>query len=177
MKYFIGYLIQGEVADWHNNLAREIAEKFNIWKVYEKLPPHITIFNTSYLENVEPVVNFLENWSRSRKIPGNFTMNDYDYFESRAVFAETEPDSPVRTVVEELIKDVKLIPDMTQEDFPFWHPHATLAYKITPEEINAVWEYVQTLKKPNFILPFDNVTLFRFDDTKWIVEKTFRLLN
>lgn len=51
---------------------------------------------------------------------------------------------------------------MPTEEFPDWHPHATLANKLTAQEINKIWDYALTLEKPNFSLQFDNVTIFRY---------------
>ncbi len=176
MKYFIGYLIEGEAAKWHIGVAKNISEKFNTWKIHEKLPPHITVFYLSEVEEIEAVKDFLKIWIHDKKVPGNFIIRDFDHFDDRVVFAKVEPDLSVRNMAEDLIKKIKEIPGMTQEDFPIWHPHATLANKLSPEEINTVWEYVQTLERPNFILPFNNVTIFRFEgDMKWGVEESFKL--
>jgi len=176
MKYFVGYLIQGETATWHINLAKNIADKFNTWKLHEKIPPHITIFYLSEVENILPVKNLLRDWVQNKKVSGNFTIQDFDHFEDRVVFAKTEPDDSVRSMIEGLIKRLKQIPSMTQEDYPVWHPHATLANKLTPEEINQIWEYVGTLEKPDFVIPFDNVTIFRFEgDQKWVMEESFKI--
>ncbi|HEY4505325.1 MAG TPA: 2'-5' RNA ligase family protein [Candidatus Paceibacterota bacterium] len=175
MKYFIGYLIQGEAAKWHSSLAKSISEKFNTWKIYEKLPPHITIFYLSDIEDVEPTRSFLKNWISDKKVSGNFTISDFDRFDDKVVFARTEPDSSVRTTAEELIRKIKEIPGMTQENFPFWHPHATLMNRVSEEEIKMIWDYVATVERPNFVIPFDNVTIFRFEgDMKWGVDESFK---
>jgi 2'-5' RNA ligase len=176
MKYFVGYLISGEAAEWHINLAKSISEKFGTWKIYEKLPPHVTIFYLSELEDLTPVRELLQNWTKEKTTPGNLVISDFDRFDDRVVFAKVEPDNEARDMAEELIRKLKEIPGMTQEDFPVWHPHATLAYKLTPPEINQIWEYVQTIPKPNFSIPFDNVTIFRFEgDMKWVAEESFNL--
>ncbi len=176
MKYFIGYLIPEPASTWHINLAKDIADKFNIWKIYERVPPHVTIYYLSELENIETVKYFIKAWIKDKKISGNFTIKDFGHFEDRVVFAKTESDDPIRSMIEELIKNIKLIPNMIKEDYPVWHPHATLAHKISPEEVKAIWEYVSNLEKPNFILPFDNITIFRFEDEKWVIEESIQIV-
>jgi len=176
MDYFIGYLIQGEVADWHIDVAKKISEKFKIWKLHEKLPPHITIFYPFSTGDIRSIKNILKNWVQKRKVTGNFTISDFDHFDDNVVFAKVEIDDVVRKEVDHLRKTLKDIPEMPSDDFPIWHPHATLANRISPEEINKIWNYVQTLPKPSFLLPFDNVTIFRFEgDRKWVVEELLKI--
>lgn len=175
MKYFVGYLIEGKAAEWYFNVAKDISEKFNTWKLHEKLPAHVTVFYPFETEDVEPVRNLVENWTHNKNIPGNLTIAEFDHFDDRVVFAKTDPDESVRDAVEELRGILEKIPGMLKDNFPIWHPHNTLANHLTPEEIKQIWNYVQTLEKPDFIIPFDNITIFRFEgDRKWVVQESFK---
>ncbi|MDP2641676.1 MAG: hypothetical protein Q8P21_00040, partial [bacterium] len=63
---------------------------------------------------------------------------------------------------------------LIQELFPDWHPHATLANFLNPEEFESIWNYVLTLPKPNFSIPFNNITLFRSTDNEgWEIQDCF----
>ncbi len=180
MKYFIGYLIQGEMATWHINLAKSISEKFNTWKLHEKLPPHITIFYPFNTDNIDIIKNLLVSWTKNKKAPGRFVISDFDHFDDKVVFAKVEADLSIRELVEGLRRNLKEIPGMPEDGFSVWHPHATLANRLSSQEINQIWNYVLTLKKPNFIVPFDNVTIFRGEpnlfegESKWVIEKSFK---
>ncbi|KKS84901.1 MAG: hypothetical protein UV60_C0013G0018 [Parcubacteria group bacterium GW2011_GWA2_43_11] len=175
MKYFIGHLIEGEAANWHESIARDISDKFDTWKLHEKIPPHITIFYPFSKEDISSLVNFLQNWVAKRNVPGEFSILDFGHFEDRVVFAKIDVPHPIKNIVVQLQDELQKFPDMPHEEFPNWHPHATLANRLSSQEIDQIWTYVQTLKKPNFSLPFNNVTLFRFEgDMKWVVERTFR---
>lgn len=72
---------------------------------------------------------------------------------------------------------VELIPDIQKDKHLTWKPHATLAFRLSPEKITTIWNYVATLEKPNFTALFDNITLFRFENEKWVVEKKFAITN
>lgn len=175
MKYFIGYLIQGKAAIWYVNLAKNISERFNTWKLYEKIPPHITIFQPFDTDDISSIEDFLTSWIQNKSIPGKFVLSGFDRFDDKVLFAKVETDQSVKGVVEELRRNIKRITGMPEEDFPIWHPHTTLADHLSPQEINQIWNYVSRLEKPNFILPFDNVTIFRFGgNRKWIVEESFK---
>ena len=175
MKYFIGYLIQGEAAAWHVNLAKNISDKFNTWKLHEKIPPHITIFQPFDTDDINPIKNLLRSWVQNKSISGKLAISGFDHFDDKVVFVKVETDQSVKEAVEELRRDIEIIPGMPKEDFPIWHPHATLADHLSSQEINQIWNYVLKLEKPNFIFPFDNITIFRFDgDRKWSVEESFK---
>ena len=140
MKYFIGFLLQGEVSEWHSATAKKISDEFNTWKIYEKLPPHITIFYPEGVEDITDTRNYIAEWVKNNKIPGNIHVSGFDRFDDRVVFAKTDVDEAVGKVVEDLRKNIKVVSGVTKEDFPIWHPHATLAYQLTPVEIENIWE-------------------------------------
>jgi 2'-5' RNA ligase len=172
--YFIGHLIQGEAAEWHKTFSKEISDRFNTWKIYEKIPPHITIFRPFGTENLAKVVELLEGLTAKIPIPGSYLMKDYGKFDDRVIYASIEPEQEVVEVVSEIKSKIGKLPSMPEDDFPIWHPHATLINKVIPDEIRKIWEYVLTLEKPDFTLPFDNVNLFRYGgDKKWMVEKIY----
>lgn len=173
---FIGYLITGEAADWHISLSKNISEKFNTWKIYEKIPPHITIFQPFDTKDINFIKNFLRNWVKNKGVQGNFVLFDFDRFDDRVIFAKVDADKEIKEAVEELRKEIKKIPNMPEGDFPVWHPHATLINRLPPPEIEKIWNYLKEVEKPNFTLPFDNVTLFKFvGDRKWGIEESFKI--
>lgn len=178
MKYFIGYLLQGEVAEWHINTTKKIADKFNTWKIYEKLPSHVTIFYPEGVEDITGIRNYIKDWIVKNKVSGNFYISGFDHFDDKVVFAKIGADESVIKTVENLREGIRNISGITNESFPIWHPHCTLANKLKPEEINSIWEYVSELDKPNFTIPFNNITIFKFvGDQKWVVDEYFELAS
>jgi 2'-5' RNA ligase len=176
MKYFVGYLIRGAAAQWHIDTAKEISEKFNTWKIHQKIPPHLTIFYLDELENIDPVRNFLKEWSATAHVVGNFHLNGFDRFDDKVVFAKVEADNSIFSIVKNLRKEIKDITGITKEEFSHWHPHATLANRLPSEEIEKIWKYTMNLEKPDFTIPFDNVTIFEYaGDREWKILESFAL--
>ncbi len=176
MKYFIGYLISGEAAEWHISTTKKVSDKFGTWKLYEKLPPHITIFYPEGVEDITEIINYIRDWVEKNKVSGNFYISGFDRFDDKVVFAKINVDESVSRVIENLRAGIRNISSIPNESFPDWHPHATLANKLTPEDIDRIWEYTSQLDKPNFILPFNNITIFKFvGDQKWVVDESFEL--
>lgn len=174
-KYFVGYLIQGEAAEWHNKVAKEVSDTFSTWKIYENVPPHITIYRPFDTDNIQPVLDLLETWSKSQNLNTSFTMSGFDRFGDRVIFANIETNPIVEKSVLELRQKLMAIPGMPPEDHPNWRPHATLADRINSDEFTQIWDYVSRLEKPKFNLPFDNITVLSvLGDRGWHVYKTFR---
>lgn len=176
MKYFIGYLIKGEAAEWQVNTAKKISEEFNTWKIYEKIPPHITVFYLEGVEDISGIRSYIKEWVKKNKIPGNFCISGFDHFDDRVIFAKIDADEFVKKSIENLRADFKNLVNIKNESFPNWHPHSTLANQLNSDEINRIWKFVNKLEKPNFTIPFNNVTIFRYeDDQKWVVDELFEL--
>lgn len=176
MRYFIGYLIQGEAGEWHRTLAQEISEKFHTWQIREHVPPHITIFRPFDADDVFSVKSLLCEWTAERSVPGNFVLSGFGHFDDTVVFANVVAEKSVTDAVSDLQKQLQALSGMPVPEYTEWHPHATLANHAGASEISAIRQYVSTLPKPHFVLPFDNVTLFRYDEGKeWRVDEFFYL--
>lgn len=173
MKYLIAYLIEGDAKDWHDSLAREISEKFGTWKIHERIVPHVTLYRPFISDDIKPVEELLMNYVENAKSPGNFSMNSFDRFGDRVVFAKIDPDPIVHASVTDLREKIQLLPGRPPQDFPDWNPHATLAESVTPEEIAGIWQYVSAKPAPEFRFPFDTITILAFEGSKWNIVKTF----
>lgn len=174
MRYFIGYLIEGDAAAWHAELTRCFAETFGLRRAHETIPPHITLvppFDTDDIERVEGVVGEL---LRQRKSPDPFRMTGFDRFGERVAFVDIRVEEAAYRVVEDVRTRIRgVVAPVSEEPVYPWRPHATLADQMTPEVMASVWEYLQHVKKPSFSLPFTAVTLFRKADGVWAPEKSF----
>lgn len=54
-RYFVGYLIQGEAAEYQQGIMRDLVARFRVNNILEKIPPYRIVFflfveyNLSYL--------------------------------------------------------------------------------------------------------------------------------
>lgn len=176
MRYFVGHLLEGDVEAWHTAITNTLAEKFNTWKIQEICPSHITIFSEFETENIEAVSKTIDTVLSNART-GKYSISAFDYFDDRVVFAKIDPDTETISLVQRLREQLEKIPDIPKDKYVTWKPHATVAFRLSPKEITAIWNYVTTLEKPNFTAPFDNITVFRFENEKWVVEKKFVITN
>jgi 2'-5' RNA ligase len=168
MKYFIGYLIQGDAATWHTQTVKDISEKFDTRKLYERIPPHITIVKPFESGDVSSLKAELPLWTDKYVGNGYLSIDGFGHFDTKVIFANVNTDKSLIEKIEILWETLKINPD-----FSPWKPHATLASHLDPDKFEKVWQYIENLEKPNFILPFDNITLFELRENKWEVFKTF----
>lgn len=175
MRYFIGFLIEGEAGAWHEALTRDISERFDTRKLHKHVAPHVTLYRPFDTDNVEPVKTLLRKWVNQHIQNGEISLSGFGHFTDRVVYASVTLEAKARQNILALRREIMTL--LPKEDFPNWVPHATLVDEYeTPETITAVWEYVQTLPKPEFTVPFNNVTLFRNrEGGGWGVDEIFRL--
>ncbi len=175
MKYFIGYLIEGQAAQWHSRVAREIFEKFNNYKIHEKIPPHLTIYRPFDTTDVGPLKNLLAMWVNNFSESQTLFMNDFGQFDEKVIFASVSaPTSLIKIITDLQIEIRSKGVNSIGETFPSWHPHATLANYLQSEKFKKIWSHVLTLPKPDFSLPFNNVTLFHSTNEEgWEVKEYF----
>ncbi|MBP9747690.1 hypothetical protein KBD13_02010 [Patescibacteria group bacterium] len=56
---------------------------------------------------------------------------------------------------------------MPEPLFPEWHPHVSLARLPSAELLPSVWECVQKLPAPHFVMNIPGITLFRRANDGW----------
>lgn len=175
MRYFIGFLIEGETGAWHEALTRDISGRFGTRKLHEHVAPHVTLYRPFDTDSVEPVKTLLREWTSQHIQNGEMSLFGFGHFTDRVVYVSVAPDITAQHNI--LALREKIMTLLPKEDFPTWVPHATVADEHeTPKTITAVWEYVQTLPKPEFTMPFNNITLFRNrEGGGWDVDEIFRL--
>jgi 2'-5' RNA ligase len=176
MIYFIGYLAPHEVAVWYENITKDISEIFDINKIYEYIPAHITIIPPFETSDVTVIEKYIEQWINNNATKESFKISDFGHFDDRVVYADVIAGAKMRESVSDFclhFKETGIIPIST---YPLWHPHITLANHTTPDKIERIKEYVAAREKPDFVVPFNNITIFqRTDDAKWVVHKLFDL--
>ena len=142
--YFVGYLIRGEAAAWHMSVVKHVAERFNSKKLYEKVPPHLTLYRPFTTNDIESIKEILRSKTSASLPWGYIEIQDYSHFGDRVVFAKAEVEEAIRERVSDLQESLRVIRAMP-ENHKEWNPHATIAYRMPEERIREIWEYVATL--------------------------------
>lgn len=168
MQYFLGIHLTGEAGDYLHRLTGQIAERFGTWALHERVPPHITLFrpfdaDATELEQVQEIV---QQWLAQTPAE-SLTISGFDRFDDKVVFAAVQASTDFCQKVEALQRELEKLPQMPPER-PAWHPHASVARLLPPEQIERIWEYVGTLEPFCFSFPVESVTVFHHPERgKW----------
>lgn len=177
MKIYLGYLVRGEFCNYYDKLLREISSKFNLENLLKKSRiPHITFkspFETASYTNIEDIINNFCN----TKFTLNFKINDFGLFDREVIYFKVFASDETRLVVGSLLDCLKNIPNIRFDKYDDKNKelHITLSKnRETTKKFDDVWKYVSSLN-PCFILPFDNITMFRKEQDKTKIHKIFEL--
>ena len=175
MRYFIGYLFEGEARNYLEEISEDISQTFGTRPLHRRTPPHLTLYRPFETEDIRLERQILSEWS-SKAIATPFNLEGFGRFTDRVIFVDANVDMYIKGLVEDLQHSISKIPGMPQESGRPWRPHATLVKREMPEKIEWVWKYLSELPKPQFDLNFDAVTLFRFEqESGWLVEEEWKL--
>lgn len=175
MRFFTGYLIEGDAADYYKKLTEDLASRFGIDNLNEHIPPHFTFkppFDTSNIEEFEKMIEVLSKELKVQKIViKGFERFD---FESPTIFLNAQEDQELMIAIKKIVTTLKeygenrnFLPD------PF-RLHASVARYLSKDQSDEIWSYLQTIPQPSFTLNFDNLTIFSKNGNKWEVYRTYR---
>lgn len=176
MRYFIGVLLRGEVAEYYKATCADLSARFGISNVSEIVAPHLKIkspFERPSLESVEKLLAS-SNMPTATPLP----LANWNHFGTRTIFIDAPEITPeLKTQMISFLDSLKANGVYTTPLEYDLHIHLSVARFLKPFEYTKVWEYLQTLPQPKFDITIDNLTIFskEKDARVWKVEKTFPL--
>lgn len=171
MKYFVGHLINGEAAEYYREITADLASRFGIKNLAEKLPPHLTLrapFESDDIVQFERRVRRLAGQEK----PMRFSIDGFGNFGDKTVFLSVKGAG----IKEKLEKIAKTLTDFDGGQKPMPTPlfsHISIARFLKPQEYGKIIEYLSRLPVPNFNLDFDNLTIFIRKENRWNIFKTY----
>ncbi len=174
MKYFAGFLIEGEAAEWHSRLASEVARAIGSESLPDHIQPHVTVYYFGELNDTSDIMPILEKWAEQQQAAA-FTLGGYGHFDTHTVFVKAETDDSTKQSIEDLRSKLKAVPNIADDHNTPWHPHASLARKLTLAQSEQALDYLSALPSPEFSLMFDRLILFRFENGTYTVDRAFGL--
>jgi 2'-5' RNA ligase len=178
MKYFIGYLIRGEAAEYYRLTGAELANSFRVDDVSRIAPPHMTVKATFDHGNQEALEEVLSAFADTAR-PCPLSLSGWNHFGNRTIIVDA-PVQPNEAIASfgRLIDSLRSAGVRANPREKQIHAHMSVARFLTPEIFPKVWAHIEKGPKPSFDMMLDNVTLFSSVDGKiWKVEKTFPFMG
>lgn len=180
-EYGIVYLLPPPVAAAHRTLVAAIERTFSLTGQESlPVPPHLTLKYRFETADVQPVLEVLADFAAS-EWPAPWQLAGFSSFQSgeeRVIFVDVVPSAAVRAAHARLLERLRALDWMQwqEHDGPDLHYHATLAHLgLTPENFDAVWQYLNEQEPLAFDLALDNVTLLLIDGENHAVHTRFEL--
>ena len=177
-KYCIGYLAEGEIVPYFNEITAHISAKFDIWNISKRVPPHLTLKYPFEAEDTSEIESRIEAVAKDMT-PVPFTLNRFGRFEEggKTIFLTTSASEELISSIKDCILKLGEFDEDRKFSIDEYKIHLSITRKLDPEISNTVWKYLQTLPSPYIDMVFNNITLFEFRDDVWEVKRTFRNSN
>ena len=170
MKYFVAHLLSGEARAYHERLTRELAFRYQIFPLHEKVTPHITVkppFETDEegIAEVERVLRACAHNERAAPL----SIKGFGHFGFRTIYLDTQKNpeavSLVRSVVRALNENISWMPRFVHEGNKL---HASVARFMDRVQYRRVTRYLAK-ETPTFKVEFDNLAILRKNGKTWEV--------
>jgi 2'-5' RNA ligase len=177
MRYFIGYILRGEVAEFCKATCTELAEKFSVDDVSKIVPPHLKIKSPFEFRNIEMIEKIVASCAEAPALP--LTLEGWDHFESRTVFIDAKGDTAVMNYLSTVLDKFRAARIMVTPLEAKLKLHLSVARFLKPDTYQKVWDYLSSVPAPRFDVMLDNLTIFaqEKDAKNWTVYKTFPLVG
>jgi len=177
MRYFIGSLLRGEVAEYYKTTCTDLANRFGIANVSDIVPPHITVKTSFERPNADIIDECLSLNTEVPTLP--ISLSNWNHFGTRTIYMEgVKPSAELKAYVNTIVTKLREVGIPTTPEERELQIRMSIARFLKPQEYTNVWNYLETVPAPKFDLSFDNLTIFykeNRDDKAWKVLKTFPL--
>lgn len=179
MRYFIGNLIRGEMAEYYRTTCADLSFRFGVANVAEIVPPHITVKSPFERANADAIDDLIALSTEVETFPLSF--EGWGHFGDKTIYIDAPRPSPeLKAFMSSISAKFKTIGIPPSRDESMGHLHASIARFLKPRQYSDIWKYLQSVPKPTFDIKFDNLTIFykeNNEDKAWKVLKTFPLLG
>ena len=175
MKIVLVYLIKGPAKKYQNKLAKEVGPRFGEYHLIKNpIPAHITLKSPFEVENIKGIEQLLRRLVKNQK-KSIIKIKGFGNFRRFVAFFKTKFSLEAKKTQKQLIKELSKAGIKIQEFDINFKPHATIAYGNTKKTFNDIWGYLNKIKKPNFNLEFDNITILKKPRKYWKIYKEFKI--
>jgi 2'-5' RNA ligase len=176
MRHVIAHLIRGEAREYHQNLTKELAEKFDIFPIHERIQPHLTLKRWFDLDEtgMGSLHKLLGDFASSHK-QSNYNFAGFGHFGTDVIYVDVIPSKEMSEDVLELVDSLHRIEGLEFDEFDNGKDfHATVAFgALKTFDYDKVWQYLQTIEQPDFDMKFDHIAILKKPVDVWVVDRVW----
>lgn len=174
MRYFVGYLVEGEAAQYYEKITADLAGRFGVKNLAERIMPHLTLKAPFESQDILPLERTLESIARSMEIVP-FEIDGFGHFENNeTVYLSVTPNQALEARATEAADLIAAFGDNRQEIPRPFRPHISIAKYLKQDSFTPIWGYLSKLARPHFLLNFDAIMLAEHENGLWRTRRVFR---
>lgn len=176
MKYFVAHLLTGDAKTYHERLTRDIAHRYGVYPLHERVVPHITVKAPFECDDagIKEVERVLRSFAHSENAKP-FSIRGFGKFGFRTaylnVYRSPEAVSLVRRAISTLNENISWMPRAPLEGNKL---HASVARFMNRKQSRRVARHIVE-EKAYFRTAFDNIAILKKEGTSWKVETVIAL--
>ncbi len=179
MKYIVAHAIRGEAKEAHESITKELTQKFDAFPIHERMDPHLTIKRWFEIDEngLEAVCKTIDTFVASQT-QSDYLLQGFGHFGTDVIYVDVKPSAQMLASIHDLMTELRKIPGLTFDEFDDIEGdlHATVAFgALKPFDFDETWNYLQTIKQPDFKIKFDNVVLEKRTEDKWEIDRTWEI--
>ncbi|MGL4736242.1 MAG: 2'-5' RNA ligase family protein [Cellulosilyticaceae bacterium] len=174
MRYVIVSEVRGAAGIFNNNLRKEVLEQFGARS--SKLPAHITLKAPfEYDGDLKALDAILEHFV-SREWAQPYQVAGYNHFDDRVIYMDVQMSSTGKAMHDRLIEVMGELPYIhyTETDGKDKVFHVTISSKKIQGIYTQLWDYVHEYPCI-FDCWFDNITIYRWGNNTWELDRRYEL--
>ena len=174
MRYVIVAEVRGKAGEMNHALRKEVREKFGAKS--STLPAHFTIKAPfEYNGSMKELKLALRDFVKDEKAQP-YEVIGYNHFDRRVIYMQMQMSKEAKAVHDRVIDLLESFPyiECNKKDGKDKIFHITVSSKKLERIYDQLWEYVHQYPC-NFDCSFDNISLYRWHETKWVLEEAFEL--
>jgi len=175
MRYFIGYLVRGEIKKYQEKLIDRISENFDIKNLNNYVPAHFTLKAPFETENINLIEKLIEKLSLKNK-QSPIWIDGIDNFNKRIIYLKGIFSLGALETFRELNSQLREIGWMKfgKYDLDEGNFHSTLVRAKSERQFADIMKFLSD-ENPYFKFKFDNISIFCKRGKKWEIYKKFEL--
>lgn len=179
MRHIVAHLIRGEAEKYHQNLTKDLTEKFDTFPIHNRIQPHLTLKRWFEIDDIgmESIYKTIDNFVNSHT-QCDYELKSLGHFGEEVVYLDVSPSEETLVLVKDLKNELHKIENLTFDEFDDMENdlHATLVFgALKPFDFRTIWDYLNTQTQPNFKMKFDNIAVMKREANKWVVDRVWEI--
>jgi len=178
MRHIIAHLVRGEAKDYHINLTKDLVEKFEVFPIHNRIPPHLTLKRWFEID-VEDMTDLYDRLTvfAAQSKQSDYSFKGFGNFGKDVIFVDAIPSVEMSERIQELMTMLHEIKNMKFDEYDNgsdFHATVTLG-ALKTFDYDEIWNYLQTIEQPNFAMKFDNIATMKKVNGKWVVDRVWEI--